>query len=232
MVVAMSSVSTIVSLIGMGVVFLPGLLVGVLLMWAIGRNRVAAVQGKPAPYPIHFNPTEFVKAVSAAFTGNVDAMKIAFDKAVDIQFKQGDRVAWVMDAVLDEIAARIKNPSVPMPAFDAVALWSGVPRDVLFAMGEHELRSRKVELPPATTPASVPVIPLTATAIAIALCLCFTGSTSAAYPLGPSFGQTWGQEVKGPQRFYERDGWTTQGTRRAETVWGVVVDELEYRCRL
>lgn len=31
------------------------------------------------------------------------------------------------------------------------------------------------------------------------------------------------------QRFYERDGWTTDGTRRIETVWGVEVDEIEYR---
>jgi GNAT superfamily N-acetyltransferase len=30
-------------------------------------------------------------------------------------------------------------------------------------------------------------------------------------------------------RFYERDGWTTDGTRRIETVWGVEVDEIEYR---
>jgi GNAT superfamily N-acetyltransferase len=34
------------------------------------------------------------------------------------------------------------------------------------------------------------------------------------------------------QRFYERDGWTTDGARRVETVWGVTVDEIEYRRRL
>jgi ribosomal protein S18 acetylase RimI-like enzyme len=34
------------------------------------------------------------------------------------------------------------------------------------------------------------------------------------------------------QRFYERDGWVTDGTRRADTVWGVAVDEIEYRRRL
>jgi GNAT superfamily N-acetyltransferase len=34
------------------------------------------------------------------------------------------------------------------------------------------------------------------------------------------------------QRFYERDGWTTDGTRRTDTVWGVTVDEIEYRRRL
>lgn len=34
------------------------------------------------------------------------------------------------------------------------------------------------------------------------------------------------------QRFYERDGWTTDQLRRSDTVWGVVVDELEYRRRL
>ena len=33
-------------------------------------------------------------------------------------------------------------------------------------------------------------------------------------------------------RFYERDGWTTDGTRRTDTVWGVQVDEIEYRRRL
>ncbi len=31
------------------------------------------------------------------------------------------------------------------------------------------------------------------------------------------------------QRFYERDAWTTKGTRRTDTVWGVAVDEIEYR---
>lgn len=31
------------------------------------------------------------------------------------------------------------------------------------------------------------------------------------------------------QRFYERDGWATDGTRRAQTVWSVTVDEIEYR---
>ena len=34
------------------------------------------------------------------------------------------------------------------------------------------------------------------------------------------------------QRFYERDGWVTDGTRRSDVVWGVEVDELEYRRRL
>lgn len=34
------------------------------------------------------------------------------------------------------------------------------------------------------------------------------------------------------QRFYERGGWTTDGTRRMVTVWGVEVDEIEYRRRL
>jgi GNAT superfamily N-acetyltransferase len=34
------------------------------------------------------------------------------------------------------------------------------------------------------------------------------------------------------QQFYERDGWTTDGTRRIDTVWRVEVDELEYRRRL
>ncbi|HEX4418226.1 MAG TPA: GNAT family N-acetyltransferase [Kofleriaceae bacterium] len=34
------------------------------------------------------------------------------------------------------------------------------------------------------------------------------------------------------QQLYERDGWTTDGTRRTDTVWGVEVDEIEYRRRL
>jgi GNAT superfamily N-acetyltransferase len=34
------------------------------------------------------------------------------------------------------------------------------------------------------------------------------------------------------QRFYERDGWSTDGTRRSDTVWNVAVDEIEYRRRL
>jgi ribosomal protein S18 acetylase RimI-like enzyme len=34
------------------------------------------------------------------------------------------------------------------------------------------------------------------------------------------------------QRFYERDGWTTDGTRRTTTLWGVTVDDIEYRQRL
>lgn len=33
-------------------------------------------------------------------------------------------------------------------------------------------------------------------------------------------------------RFYLRDGWTCDGVRRTETVWGVEVDEIQYRCRL
>jgi ribosomal protein S18 acetylase RimI-like enzyme len=33
-------------------------------------------------------------------------------------------------------------------------------------------------------------------------------------------------------RFYERDGWATDGTRRVATVWGISVDELEYRREL
>jgi GNAT superfamily N-acetyltransferase len=33
-------------------------------------------------------------------------------------------------------------------------------------------------------------------------------------------------------RFYERDGWTTDGTRRTETVWTIAVDEIEYRRHL
>ena len=31
------------------------------------------------------------------------------------------------------------------------------------------------------------------------------------------------------QRFYERDGWTTDGTRRTDTVWGIEVRELRFR---
>lgn len=34
------------------------------------------------------------------------------------------------------------------------------------------------------------------------------------------------------ERFYQRDGWTTDGTRRSDTVWGAAVDELAYRRRL
>jgi GNAT superfamily N-acetyltransferase len=34
------------------------------------------------------------------------------------------------------------------------------------------------------------------------------------------------------QRFYERDGWTTDGLRRTDTVWGAAVDEIQYRRRL
>jgi len=34
------------------------------------------------------------------------------------------------------------------------------------------------------------------------------------------------------ERFYQRDGWTTDGTRRSDTVWGAVVDEIAYRRRL
>jgi ribosomal protein S18 acetylase RimI-like enzyme len=31
------------------------------------------------------------------------------------------------------------------------------------------------------------------------------------------------------QRFYERDGWTTDGTRRMYNVWNIDLDEIEYR---
>jgi ribosomal protein S18 acetylase RimI-like enzyme len=34
------------------------------------------------------------------------------------------------------------------------------------------------------------------------------------------------------QRFYERDGWTTDGTRRSDMVWGAAVEEIAYRRRL
>jgi GNAT superfamily N-acetyltransferase len=33
-------------------------------------------------------------------------------------------------------------------------------------------------------------------------------------------------------QLYARDGWAADGTRRTDTVWGVVVDELAYRRRL
>jgi GNAT superfamily N-acetyltransferase len=31
------------------------------------------------------------------------------------------------------------------------------------------------------------------------------------------------------ERFYERDGWTPDGTRRTDTVWGVQVNDQRYR---
>jgi len=31
------------------------------------------------------------------------------------------------------------------------------------------------------------------------------------------------------ERFYERDGWTADGTRRTDTVWGVQVNDQRYR---
>lgn len=34
------------------------------------------------------------------------------------------------------------------------------------------------------------------------------------------------------ERFYEHDGWTTDGTRRSDTVWGAAVEEIAYRWRL
>ena len=34
------------------------------------------------------------------------------------------------------------------------------------------------------------------------------------------------------QRFYERDGWSLDNHRRTQMVWGVLVDEIRYRCRL
>lgn len=33
-------------------------------------------------------------------------------------------------------------------------------------------------------------------------------------------------------RFYERDGWTSDGTRRSDVVWGATVDEIAYQRRL
>jgi GNAT superfamily N-acetyltransferase len=33
-------------------------------------------------------------------------------------------------------------------------------------------------------------------------------------------------------RFYERDGWASDGTRRSDVVWGATVDELAYQRRL
>ena len=34
------------------------------------------------------------------------------------------------------------------------------------------------------------------------------------------------------ERFCQRDGWTTDGTRRSDTVWGAAVEEIAYRRRL
>jgi GNAT superfamily N-acetyltransferase len=34
------------------------------------------------------------------------------------------------------------------------------------------------------------------------------------------------------ERFYARDGWTTDGTRRSDIVWGAAVGEIAYRRRL
>jgi ribosomal protein S18 acetylase RimI-like enzyme len=34
------------------------------------------------------------------------------------------------------------------------------------------------------------------------------------------------------ERFYQRDGWATDGTRRSDMVWGTAVDEIAYRRRL
>lgn len=34
------------------------------------------------------------------------------------------------------------------------------------------------------------------------------------------------------QRFYRMDGWTPDGTRREQQVWGVTVDEVRYRTAL
>jgi GNAT superfamily N-acetyltransferase len=34
------------------------------------------------------------------------------------------------------------------------------------------------------------------------------------------------------ERFYERDGWSSDGTQRIATVWGLEVDELKYLRRL
>ncbi|HEX3987236.1 MAG TPA: GNAT family N-acetyltransferase, partial [Acidobacteriaceae bacterium] len=33
-------------------------------------------------------------------------------------------------------------------------------------------------------------------------------------------------------RFYRADGWLPDGTRRTETMWGITVNELRYRCVL
>jgi GNAT superfamily N-acetyltransferase len=30
------------------------------------------------------------------------------------------------------------------------------------------------------------------------------------------------------ERFYQNDGWTSDGTRRKATVWGIEVDEIRY----
>lgn len=33
-------------------------------------------------------------------------------------------------------------------------------------------------------------------------------------------------------RFYSLDGWTTDDTRRTETIWGITVDEIQYQREL
>jgi GNAT superfamily N-acetyltransferase len=39
-------------------------------------------------------------------------------------------------------------------------------------------------------------------------------------------------ENRRAQRFYEQDGWARDGEQRKETLWGVMVDDVRYRCRL
>jgi GNAT superfamily N-acetyltransferase len=34
------------------------------------------------------------------------------------------------------------------------------------------------------------------------------------------------------QRFYEQNGWVSDGQQRQEVVWGIAVEDVRYRCRL
>lgn len=155
-----------------------GIVIGALIVWALYRNFSAAKQGKPFPFPVKLDFAELRKAFSAARAGNPEALKIAFDKAIDIQLNEGDWFSWTLDMALDEVEARIKDPAKPAPFFDAVQHWSGYPRELLFELLKAELHSRK---PVPAVPVATPVV----AAMALALCLCFTGSASAAYPIPP-----------------------------------------------
>ncbi len=193
----MTSLSTL-STVAMFVMSMPGILVGAIVAWAIMQNLKSRASGQTLPYPTHFNISEFGKAISAAFTGNIDAMKMAFDKSVDIQFKTGDRLAWAMDAVLDEWVARSKNPSAVMPLFDSIVQWSGIPRDALVAMVEHELRSRKVDVsPPIVAPGPSPAVPAAAAALVLFFCSIASAQSPMAYA-GPSH---WHADIHAPQSF-------------------------------
>lgn len=180
-----------VAAVPLGAMLLGGLLVWVYMRYATG--------GKVGPSPVHVNPGAAVSLFQAALAGNKPMVIDALRKAFELDLQSSPVTDIISEWALDDIQKRMKDPAHPALIINAIAKFTGLTPEEVFSVVQADFTPKPAAPANPTAVIPVPAVAVaTTTAILLVLCSSDFSHARGAMP------QTWGMEVTGPQRFYER----------------------------